>query len=85
MSQTNIHPQYFQINAERLKVLAKPLAEDSFDTFQPKSPVPTPVVFDDFALFTSKKRKDDEETDEQAPKKTKTGDGKEDYEMIVAH
>lgn len=72
---SDYHRQYYQINAERIKVLAKLLR----DSEEPPSTSPSTSQFDDFALFTSRKRKEDNPPDDHHGKKNKTDE--DDFHM----
>jgi len=60
-----IFPLYYQINAEQIKVLAKPLPTETLPTPNKKE------ILDDFALFTSKKRKEEEPLEDESIQKKK--------------
>lgn len=81
---SNTLRQFYQINAERIKVLAKPLPDKLSTTSEPSSnDDPKPKTFDDFALFTSKKRKEDEPPERQSTPKRKVHPTIEpDYDMM---
>jgi hypothetical protein len=51
-------------------------------TTEAQSTPPKTVIFDDFALFTPKKRKESNAPEEHLAKKNKTKEQGEDYEMI---
>jgi hypothetical protein len=72
LTRTNQHSQFFQINAERIKVLAEPLPDESPAKSEPCPPTTKPQPFDDLALFTTRKRKEDDPPENHASKKKKT-------------
>ncbi len=78
---SNCCAQYFQINAERIKVVAKPLPEEPVPTAEVASPAMKVEIFDDFELFTSKKRKEKDAADEHSTKKNRIEKVDDDYVM----
>ena len=78
--------QYFQINAERIKVVAEPLDNDSLTATDDEADTKTQPV-DDFALYTAKKRSTaktaTKTTDEHTPKKGRIAEHVNSEEMNV--
>jgi hypothetical protein len=65
-----------------VKVLAHPLPEEPYTITELPYTPPKQIVFDDFKLFTPKKRKENDAPEEHSAKKGKTEDKNEDYIMM---